>query len=216
VIHFYCGSGSPYAWRVWLALEHKALPYELHMLSFSTGEMRTEAYRAINPRGKVPAIVDDGFAVAESAAIVEYLDDAYPGAGGRLFPRDVRERATARRMVREADEYVAHAMEGLVEQLLFTPEQGPDAAAIERSRGDLVDELDRLERSVKGPFILGDAGAVDFTLYPIVALALRMQDRKRPELRLRESLGPRLSAWMRNVEALPYFARTVPPHWKAA
>jgi len=216
MIHFYCGSGSPYAWRVWLALEHKALPYELHMLSFSTGEMRTDAYRAINPRGKVPAIVDDGFALAESAAIVEYLDDAYPDAGSLLFPRDVRERAIARRMIRDADEYVAHAMEGLVEQLLFTPEQGPDAAAIERFRGDLVDELDRLERTVDGPFILGDAGAVDFTLYPIVALALRMQDRRRPELRLRESMGPRLAAWMRNVEALPFFARTVPPHWKAA
>jgi glutathione S-transferase len=201
---------------VWLALEHKALPYELHMLSFSTGEMRTEAYRAINPRGKVPAIVDNGFALGESAAIVEYLDDAYPDAGGRLFSRDVRERATARRMIREADEYVAHAMEGLVEQLLFAAESGPDEVAIERSRGDLVDELDRMERAATGPFLLGGAGAVDFTLYPIVALALRMQDRKRPELRLRESLGPRLTAWMRQVESLPFFARTVPPHWKTA
>ena len=31
----YVGSGSPYAWRVWLALEHKGLPYELRVLSFS-------------------------------------------------------------------------------------------------------------------------------------------------------------------------------------
>lgn len=34
-ITFYYGSGSPYAWRVWLALEHKRLPYELTVLSFS-------------------------------------------------------------------------------------------------------------------------------------------------------------------------------------
>jgi len=209
VIHFHCGSGSPYAWRVWLGLEHKALPYELHLLSFSAGDLRTDAYRAINPRGKVPAIVDDGFALAESAAILEYLDDAYPGAGLRLFPREVRERATARRMIREFDEYVAHAMEGLVDELLFTPERGPDAAAIERSRAHLVEELERIERTARRPFLLGDAGAVDFTLYPIVALALRMQDRKRPELRLRETLGPRLTAWLQRVESLPYFARTV-------
>ena len=216
MIHFYCGSGSPYAWRVWLALEHKALPYELHMMSFSAGDLRTDAFRAINPRGKVPAIVDGDFALGESAAIVEYLEDAYPGAGSPLFPADVRQRAVARRMIRDVDEYGAHAMEGLVDQLLFTPEKGPDVAAIGEARAKLVEELDRVEQAARAPFLAGAAGAVDFTLYPMIALCLRMQDRRRPELGLREALGPRLTAWMKRVEALPYFERTVPPHWKSA
>jgi glutathione S-transferase len=215
MIHFYCGSGSPYAWRVWLALEHKALPYELHMMSFAGGDLRTDAYRAINPRGKVPAIVDGDFRLAESAAIVEYLEDAYPDSGKRLLPSAVQARAAARRMIRDADEYVAHAMEGLVDQLLFTPEQGPDAAAIAKARGHLVDELGALERNADAPFLAGEAGAVDFTLYPMLALSLRMQDRKQPSLGLRETLGPRLTAWMRRVEALPYFDRAYPPHWKS-
>jgi glutathione S-transferase len=43
-ISFYCGSGSPYAWRVWLALEHKQLAYDLKMLSFSAGDLSKVAH----------------------------------------------------------------------------------------------------------------------------------------------------------------------------
>ncbi|MGH8534801.1 MAG: glutathione S-transferase family protein, partial [Gammaproteobacteria bacterium] len=56
-ITFYCGSGSPPAWRVWLGLEHKQLPYELKMLSFSAGDLKTEEFTQLNPRQKVPVLV---------------------------------------------------------------------------------------------------------------------------------------------------------------
>jgi hypothetical protein len=36
-VRFYYGSGSPYAWRVWLALEHRGIPYHLKTLSFDAG-----------------------------------------------------------------------------------------------------------------------------------------------------------------------------------
>ena len=88
---FYYGSGSPYSWCVWLALEHKQIAYELKTMSFSAGDLRKPEYLAINPRQKVPAIVDAGFALYESVAIVEYLDEQY--AGPKLFPGDVRQRA---------------------------------------------------------------------------------------------------------------------------
>jgi glutathione S-transferase len=217
MIHFYCGSGSPYAWRAWLALEHKALPYELHMMSFSGGDLRSDAFRAINPRGKVPAILDGTFRLAESAAIVEYLDDAYPDAGERLFPPDVQARATARRMIRDADEYLAHAMETLVEQVLFTAADKADPALIAAGREGVMAELGVLEHGGGAPFMMGGTvGAVDFTLYPMVALLLRMEARKRPDLRIGEALGPRLRAWMTHMEGLPCFERTYPPHWRTA
>jgi len=47
---FYYGSGSPYSWRVWFALEHKRIPYELKVLSFSAGDLKKPEYAAINPR----------------------------------------------------------------------------------------------------------------------------------------------------------------------
>ena len=62
---FYFGSGSPFAWKVWLALEHKGIAYTPKRLSFDADETRKPEFLAINPRGRVPTIVDDGFALYE-------------------------------------------------------------------------------------------------------------------------------------------------------
>src|SRR4051812_28625531 len=104
-IAFYYGSGSPMAWRVWLALEHKRLPYDFHLLSFSAGDLQKPEFLAINPRHKVPVIVDDGFSLYESTAIIEYLEQRYPDSGEPLFPRDARAAALVRRTIQEADMY---------------------------------------------------------------------------------------------------------------
>src|SRR5215210_7137745 len=101
-LKFYYGSGSPFGWRVWLALEHKGIPYERFTLSFGEGQTKTAEYLAISPRGKVPSIVDRDFKLYESDAIVEYLDERFTD-GPPLFPKDVEGRAVARRIVRESD-----------------------------------------------------------------------------------------------------------------
>ena len=59
------------------------------MLSFDKGDLKTPEFRALNPRGRVPVIVDDGFALFESAAIVEFLEDKQPGEA-RLFSANLR------------------------------------------------------------------------------------------------------------------------------
>lgn len=215
-IQFYCGSGSPYAWRAWLALEHKALPYELRMMSFSAGDLQTPEYGAINPRRKVPAIVDAGFALYESAAILEYLEDAYPGSGQPLFPRDLKAKARARRLVREADAYLGATLERLVEELLFKQADDWDPEAIIEARAGFGNELTLFESELAGDFFAGSVGAVDFTVYPMLALALRMERMKKPDLGIAEALGPDLTAWTARIEALPYFQRTYPPHWRAS
>ena len=210
---FYCGSGSPYAWRVWLALEHKGLPHEMKLMSFDKGDLKTPAFTALNPRQKVPVLVHDGFAIWESAAIVEYIEDAFANSGPPLLPATPHARGTARRLVREADEYLAHAMEQLVDQILFTKPEAQDPAAIAKGRDAFVKELAHFERALSGEFFVGAAGAVDYTVYPIMALALRMEKRK-PDLAVGAAIGPKLAAWMKRVETLPHFARTYPPHWK--
>jgi glutathione S-transferase len=213
MLTFYYGSGSPYSWRVWLALEHKGIRYELKTMSFSAGDLKRAEFLAINPRGKVPAIVDDGFALYESVAINEYLEEQYKSSPP-LFPGDVRQRALVRRLVQEADQYYAIAMEKIVDQVLFTPQEKWDLTAIAQARAALAGELQRWESAASAGFLAGSqVSAADFTLYPLIALTQRMQ-KKKADLDVAAIIGPAVAAWMKRVEALPYFAKTWPPHWK--
>ncbi|HVO04591.1 MAG TPA: glutathione S-transferase family protein, partial [Candidatus Cybelea sp.] len=79
-ITFYFGSGSPYAWKVWLALEHKGIPHEAKRLTFDPDQTKTPEFLKINPSGKVPALVDGDARLYENAAICLYLADKYPAA----------------------------------------------------------------------------------------------------------------------------------------
>ena len=74
-------------WAQW-ALEETGLPYRVHALDHTGGELDGEAYRRISPFRQAPVIDDDGFVIAESAAIVLYLAEK----AGKLIPRDVEGR----------------------------------------------------------------------------------------------------------------------------
>ena len=66
-------------------LEEVGEPYETEVLDYASS-MKAALYLAVNPMGKVPAIVHRGKAVTECAAIIAYLADVFPAAG--LGPRD--------------------------------------------------------------------------------------------------------------------------------
>lgn len=208
-LEFYCASGSPYAWRVWLALEHKAIPHELKMLSFDAGDLETEAFTAINARHQVPAIVDDGFALYESPAILEYLEDRWPREP-RLFAADVAARALQRRLIQEADHYVAKAM-NLVFDAVGEKSTGKKIATAKQA---MSGELARWEAFIAGDFLAGALSAVDFTLYPMLALVDRLAARRAPALTEGGLTGPKLAAWMKRMQALAVVQQTWPPHWR--
>lgn len=211
-VAFYYGSGSPYAWRVWLALEHKNIPYDFKLLSFSEGDTRKPDFTALNPRQKVPVIVDDGFALYESIAILEYLEDRWPGQP-RLYSADLRERALQRRLMLEADDYLSSAMDKVI-QAILSPPKGEDAASImAEGVAALKSELDRWENMLTGDYLAGSLSAADFVLYSRLALIPRFARRK-PEAVPADLIGPRLQVWMQRMEALPVVQKTWPPHWK--
>jgi glutathione S-transferase len=210
-ITFYYASGSPYAWRVWLALEHKGISYELRRLSFDKGDLKTPEFRALNPRGRVPVIVDDGFALYESAAIIEYLEDKQPGEP-RLFSADLHERATQRRMIREADQYFAEPLERLVAAVLFTGPEQRSQQLISDICTDIRNELANWETKISGDYLAGTLSAADFTLFPEIALVLRIA-RRNPGLIPRDLMGKKTATWMHRMEALPLSRKTWPPHW---
>jgi len=205
-------SGSPYAWRVWLSLEHKGINYDLKPLSFDGGDFDKPEFVAFNPRRRVPVLVDGDFVLYESAAIVEYIADKWPGEP-RLLSADLRQRAIQRRMIREVDQYAGDAVERLVRAVLFTPTEKWSEEKIEAARAALKKELAIWETTMIGDYLAGDLSAVDFTLYPYLALVERMGQRKsglaHPDL-----MGAKLTNWAQRMRALPLMQKTWPPHWK--
>lgn len=75
-LHFYTNPRSRGRIVRWM-LEEIGEPYETHVLEYGTS-MKAAEYLAINPMGKVPAIVHDDIVVTEAAAICAYLADAFP------------------------------------------------------------------------------------------------------------------------------------------
>ena len=213
-IDFYHGHGSPYSWRVWLALEAKGLPYNLKVLSFAAGDTRKPGFVALNPRHTVPTIVDDGHAVWESIAILEYLDERY-GSGVKLYPGDAKARARVRRLIREAEEHIGvEAMDPIADAYFGQPAEF-DADKVEKAKATLKEELEYFGKELEGPFFGGNAvDALDLVLYPWLGGYVKRISYRKPESRLHGLVSGRVAEWVKRMESLPYFDKTIPEHWR--
>lgn len=90
---------SPYAMWAFVALKEKRLPFALQCVDLAAKQHHDAAFGNRFLTGKVPALLHGDFALAESSAIIEYLEDAFPApAHPPLYPADARERARARQL----------------------------------------------------------------------------------------------------------------------
>jgi glutathione S-transferase len=88
---------SPYAFSAYVALKEKGLAFDIQELAFDKSEQLQGEYPMASYTGRVPALVHDGFWLAESSAIVEYLEDKFPSPHyPALLPSPVQQRALAR------------------------------------------------------------------------------------------------------------------------
>jgi len=217
-IEIYLVSGSPYAWRVLLALELKKLEYQTRFLQMSDGSLKAADYLQLNPRGKVPTLKDGEYVVYESLAILAYLDRKYPSAP--IFGETPEQAGAIWRVVSEYTAYMDAAVEELILPIYFgRAEQAADS--IRHAAKTLRTELARFEASLgESEWLAGDRiSAADLTVFPAVQSILRAasKDAAKPfELGfLPLSDGyPRLAAWTKRIEALPGYDRTYPPHWR--
>ena len=97
-LHLYVDSlfTSPYAMSVFVALREKGLAFETYTLDLDAGQNQAADYVQRSLTQRVPTLVDGDFALSESSAITEYLDQAYPET--RVYPADVQQRARARQV----------------------------------------------------------------------------------------------------------------------
>jgi len=91
------GWTSPYVFSVYVALREKGLPFQVVTLDLEAREHDRPEYRDPSVTGRVPALRHGDFWLAESSAITEYLEEAFPPPQHpRLYPADPRERARVR------------------------------------------------------------------------------------------------------------------------
>lgn len=161
----YGSLASPFVARVVLFARLKGIALEPEM---PAGGIKSDAFLAKNPMGKMPVLEVDGVAIPESSVICEYLEDLHPGTGG--LPGRPADRALARLLARILDTYVWPPALVLFDNM--NPAQR-DAAAVKRATETLSKGLGYLEHFVKAsPFAAGAAlSLADCALIPaIVAL----------------------------------------------
>jgi glutathione S-transferase len=211
-------SGSPFAWRVQLALELKGVPYETRILQISKGEHRAPEFLAVNPRGRVPALRDGDTVVCESVAILAYLDRKFPSPP--LFGATPAEAGLVWQAVLESASDLDRAGQDYTVPLYFgrTVE---DAAKIRAAVPTLRAELARLDGLLQcRTWLVGNAiSAADVALYPMLKGLERAAGKPGADA-FGLGLLPvadryrSLARWMQRIEALPGYDRTYPPHWR--
>jgi glutathione S-transferase len=217
-IELYWGSGSPYSWRVLLALEYKRLPYESHHLQFSKQEHKSPAMLRMNPRGRVPVLKDGDYVVFESLACLLYLDRKYPQYP--LFGTSAEEAGTIMRVICEYQAYAEQCLTQIVSAVfLDTLDQQVDD--VTRAMHIVAGEARTIEgRLSRSEWLVGDApSAADLVVFPGIMLLLRaMEKREAGDLRSRflplATTYPAIARWIGRMEGLPGYERSYPPHWR--
>jgi glutathione S-transferase len=147
-MQLYGGLASPYVARVVLFARLKGLDLAPQM---PEGGLKTPAFLALNPIGKMPTLVDGDAAIIESEVICEYLEDLHPGTGG--LPGDAQARARARTLTRIGDLYLSPHVNALFRQMNPATR---DAAAVEAAAKGLQAGLGYLEHFLTAdPFAAG-------------------------------------------------------------
>ena len=147
LVFFHAPNTRPSGTRI--LLEELSAPHELRVVNMKAGEQRQPAFLAVNPMGKVPAILHRGALVTEQAAIFIYLADLFPKAGLAPAPNDRLRGSYLRWLV-----YYGSSFEPAVVDRALKREPAPPAMS---PYGDYDTMLKTLtDQLAKGPYLLGD------------------------------------------------------------
>jgi maleylacetoacetate isomerase len=204
VLYSYFRSSASYRVRIALNLKDIAYAYRaIHLLN-NGGEQNTEDFRKLNPSGEVPTLLHNGKALAQSMAILDYLDHVAPAP--RLFPEDPYRRA----LVIQACEIVnsgvqpvhnLKVLQALEDRFDADQKRKNDWAAHWITKG--LDSLEAFLKPHAGDFSFGhEVSAADCFLMPQLVNADRFQVSLAPY--------PTLSRIRANCEKLDPFKRAAP------
>jgi maleylacetoacetate isomerase len=162
---------SSASWRVRWGLELKGISYETVWIDLLRREQATATFAALNPMRQVPVLVVDGKPLAESLAILEWLDETVPEPP--LLPRDPWRRARARQLALLVACGI-QPLQGLSVLQYHSDDEGARAEYARHWIGIGLGNYEALVRETAGRFSVGDAlSLADLCLVPQVWNARR-------------------------------------------
>lgn len=184
--------------RVRMILYYKEVDEVSVELPEAIGGQKSDKFVAVNPQGKIPALVcrDEALQVPESDTIARFVGGKYDGRPGRgkFAPPAGSELALkADRICRHHDLYLV-AIQGCLYKATPRDQGFATCGTRDRALDQFLKQLEVLESYVEasGPYMLGDEPTqADVACFPTLAFAERML----PKFDRRFALGPKLSAW---------------------
>jgi glutathione S-transferase len=176
-MQLYIGNKNYSSWsmRPWVLLTHFEIPFEQQLLRFDGfgPESRfKQAITRLSPTGRVPLLLDDGFAVWDTLAIAEYLAEKVTDRA--LWPRDRLQRARARSLCAEMHSGFGALRSACPMNIEATlPEVGAKVLAgqpaVQADLQRLVAMWTEALAASRGPFLFGDFSIADAYFAPVVA-----------------------------------------------
>ena len=187
---------SSWSMRPWVLMTQLGIPFEEIKLrfDFAEGSAFRQAVARHSPAGKVPVLLDDGFAIWDTLAIAEALHDRFPAAG--VWPQGLNDRARARSLCAEM-----HAGFGALRSHCpmnieaSLPEVGrrvwAEQEAVRRDVARIEQMWAEALQASGGPMLFGSFSAVDAYFAPVV---MRLRSYRLPVSAAVQAYGDRLVA----------------------
>jgi len=200
MLKLYHSPTSPNSRRVWIALLEKGLEFELVEVKLD-GEQFQPEFLELNPFHHVPVLVDDGFSVVESLAILDYLEAKYPKPA--LMPTDAKAIATVRMLAMVTVNELMAAVAPLLPIFVGLPAVG-DPEKIEQAKQKISIVLTFFERLLDdNPYF----GGKHLSLAEVAAGTVVPQ---LPSLGIFLGDYPKLSAWSERLRERAAWQKTQP------
>jgi len=190
--------GSPFVRALRIALDEKGLPWA--WAPFQLGEHKQEPYLSLHPFGKIPAMVDDGFALYETQAMLRHIDRKAPAPA--LMPTDPHRAARADQILAIVDCYLWPSGRGIGFNRLIAPRIGApvnEQAVLDSIEPTKVTLAALAALAGNQPFLTGET----ITLADIAVLPLTDMLAKTPEGGAILAEQPNLLGWLERMRERP-------------